>query len=311
MMESGGRKDKIDNGEEAGMNQRQQGILFIIGAAFCFALMNLFVRLSGDVPMLQKCFFRNAVATVLSFVMLLRSEEKFKIGKGNGKYLVVRALAGTAGLICNFYAIDHLNISDASMLNKLSPFFAIIFSIFVLGEKVKPAEWGAVLAAFIGALFVVKPGFALNSFPALVGVAGGLGAGLAYTFVRKLGTRGERGNIIVLFFSAFSCLAVMPFMIFDYHPMTGGQFAYLMLAGCAATGGQMCITKAYTKAPAREISVFDYSQVVFAALLGFFFLEQVPDIYSVIGYVIIIGTALLKWKYNMLQDRKNTEAVSQ
>lgn len=287
------------------ISQKNQGILYIIGAAFGFACMNLFVRLSGDVPMMQKCFFRNAVASVISFFLLLRSREKFRIGKGNGKYLFIRALAGTAGLICNFYAIDHLNISDASMLNKLSPFFAIIFSAFVLKERANLIEWGAVAAAFAGALFVVKPGLSMEAFPAAVGVLGGLGAGIAYTFVRKLGKRGERSNVVVLYFSVFSSLVSLPFFLLDYHPMKLWQLGFLLLAGCAATLGQFCITRAYTKAPAREISVFDFSQVIFSALLGFVFLNQIPDVYSVLGYVIIIGVAVFKWRYNLRQDAGN------
>ena len=81
-------------------------------------------------------------------------------------------------------------------------------------------------------------------------------------------------------------------------------FVLLFLAGPAATGGQLSITKAYTKAPAKEISVFDYSQVIFAALLGFVFLQQIPDYLSVIGYVIIIGSAIFKWNYNLRYEEK-------
>jgi drug/metabolite transporter (DMT)-like permease len=102
-----------------------------------------------------------------------------------------------------------------------------------------------------------------------------------------------------MFFSVFSCIVSMPFMIFDYHPMTKMQFLYLILAGASAAGGQLTVTKAYTKAPAKDISIYDYSQVIFAAILGFIFLGQVPDIYSVIGYIIIIGAAVLKWKYSI------------
>lgn len=82
------------------------------------------------------------------------------------------------------------------------------------------------------------------------------------------------------------------------------QIVMLLLAGAAATGGQLSITKAYTKAPAKEISVFDYSQVIFAALLGFVFLQQIPDYLSVIGYVIIIGSAIFKWNYNLRYEEK-------
>lgn len=280
-------------------SKRNQGILFILGASMGFACMNLFVSLAGDLPTMEKCFFRNVVAMIVMFFIILRSKEGFAIGKGNLKYLFIRAASGTMGLICNFYAIGKLNISDASMLNKLSPFFAIIFSVFVLKEVANRYEWIAVIIAFIGALFVIKPGAGVVSMPALIGVLGGLGAGLAYTFVRVLGKRGERGNIIVLFFSTFSTIITFPLMIMNFEPMTIKQLIFLIMAGVSAMMGQICITKAYTKAPAKEISVFDYSQVVFAAILGLIFLGQIPDIYSIIGYVIIIGVAIWKWWYGL------------
>ena len=138
---------------------------------------------------------------------------------------------------------------------------------------------------------------------ALIGVAGGLTAGMAYTFVRKLGKMGVKGPVIIMFFSVFSCVSVLPFLIASYVPMSGKQLLYLLAAGGFAAGGQLCITAAYTKAPAKEISVFDYTQVVFAALLGILFLGQIPDIYSIIGYIIIIGVAIWKWSYNMRRDR--------
>jgi drug/metabolite transporter (DMT)-like permease len=284
------------------MNNKKQGIILIIMAGFCFSLMTFFVRISGDLPTMQKAFFRNAVAAVVAVIMLLRSEEGLKIKKESYPYLFLRAACGSAGLICNFYAIDKMNISDANMLNKLSPFFAIIMSYFILKEKANKVEWAAVIVAFIGALFVVKPSFSMEFVYAVIGVLGGLGAGIAYTFVRKLGQMGERGPVIVMFFSLFSCVVTLPFMIASYHPMEWWQLGSLLLAGTAATGGQLCITAAYTKAPAKEISVFDYSQVLFAAIWGMLFLNQVPDVLSVIGYVIIIGTAVFKWRYNLTHE---------
>lgn len=276
-----------------------QGILYIILAGFFFSLMTLFVRISGDLPTMQKAFFRNAVAAVVSIVMLAKSEQGFSIKKSSWPSLAMRCICGTTGLICNFYAIDKLGLADANMLNKLSPFFAIIMSVFVLKEKADRVEWMTVFIAFAGALFVIKPSFQITSFYGFVGLLGGLGAGVAYTFVRRLGKMGERGPVIVMCFSVFSCIVTLPFVIFAYQPMTARQLLCLLLAGAAATGGQFSITKAYTKAPAKEISVFDYSQILFAALLGILFLHEVPDRYSLIGYVIIIGTAVYKWRYTL------------
>ena len=285
------------------MKQKNLGILYIMCAAFCFALMNLFVRLSGDLPVMQKSLFRNLVAAGIALAMIVKERERIQFrteqasAAKNIGFLLVRAGAGTIGILCNFYAVGTLNIADASMLNKLSPFFAIIFSIFVLKEKPKRKEWLAVIVAFLGALFVVKPSFHMESIPALIGLCGGLFAGLAYTFVRKLGQNGVKGNLIVFFFSTFSCLVVLPGVILQYKPMTGQQLLFLLLAGLAAAGGQFSITAAYTKAPAKEISVFDYTQVILAALLSLVVLGEWPDVYSFIGYAIIIGTAVAKAKF--------------
>ena len=279
------------------MKEKQQGILFIILAGFFFASMSFFVRLSGDLPTMEKAFFRNAVAVLVAAFMLARTKEGFHVQKGSWPDLLMRSFCGTVGLICNFYAVDHMNIADANILNKLSPFFAILMSYFILKEKANKVEWACVAVAFIGAVFVVKPAFNMQFVNAMIGVTGGLGAGIAYTYVRKLGKKGERGPIIVMVFSTFSCLCTVPFLISEFQPMKAVQLLCLLMAGVSAAGGQIFITKAYTKAPAKEISVFDYTQVLFAALLGFVFFGQIPDWMSLVGYLIIIGSAIFKWNY--------------
>lgn len=274
---------------------KSKGIFFIICSGFFFALMSFFVRLAGNLPTMQKAFFRNAIAFLVAAVVLARSDQRLSVPKESRMPLLFRSICGSIGLICNFYAIDHLNISDANMLNKLSPFFAILASWFILKEKANLKEWITVFIAFGGALFIIKPSLQLTSIYALVGALGGLGAGMAYTFVRKLGKQGVKGPIVVAAFSGFSCLVILPFVIAQYQPMTAVQWGWLLLTGVAAAGGQFCITKAYTYAPAKEISVYDYTQVIFAALLGFFFLHQIPDGYSILGYVIILFAAILKF----------------
>lgn len=286
------------------MQKKQKGIILIILSAFCFALMNMFVRLSGDLPSVQKSFFRNIVAFAFAGIILLRERQtKPVLSKSAWGYLFLRALFGTLGILCNFYAVDKLVLADASILNKMSPFFAILCSYFVLKEKITPARLCIVLGAFIGSLFVIKPSFQNASLvPALIGLLGGFGAGVAYTMVRKLGTLGVKGPFIVFFFSAFSCLVTLPYLIFNYHPMTSMQLLYLLLAGLAATGGQFTITAAYIYAPAREISVYDYSQIIFSSLLGLFVFQQIPDGWSILGYVLIVGAAVWMFLYNRKQE---------
>ena len=293
------------------MNNRYKGIIYIILSAFCFAFMNMFVRLAGDLPSVQKSFFRNFVAAGFAFVILLKDRVPFRCKRENLIYLLLRAGFGTMGILCNFYAIDHLVLADASMLNKMSPFFAVLFSFLVLKEKVTAPQALIVAGAFAGSMFVVKPTFAnMDLIPSIIGLLGGICAGAAYTMVRKLGENGEKGSFIVFFFSLFSCTVTLTWMIFDYHPMTAAQLAALLMAGFSAAGGQFSITAAYTCAPAREISVYDYSQIIFAALLGFAVFGQIPDVLSWLGYGIICTMAVIMFLYNTRHEHKKKELRS-
>ena len=287
-----------------------KGILFIILAGFSFSMMNMFVRLSGDLPFYQKAFFRNFIAFLVSSVMMtidFTKGKKYSIKKPMIKYLFMRAFFGTIALVCNFYAVDNLVISDASMLNKMSPFFAIIGCYFIMKEKLSLFQGIIVVTAFIGSLFIIKPSFMnMSLFPALIGFLSGIGAGLAYAMVRKLGSMGLKGTAVVFSFSAFSTITLLPVVIATYQPMSLYQLSMLLLAGLSATMGQFSITAAYYHAPAKELSVYEYSQVVFSALLGFIAFSQIPDIYSVFGYIIIISAGVVMFmKTNNLFFFKN------
>ena len=283
-------------------NDKTKGIIYIIISAFFFALMGLFVKLSGDLPTIQKSFFRNFVAMIFAFFLITKNKE-WTLPKGkNIGFLLIRAIAGTGGILCNFYALSNMNLADASMLNKLSPFFAVIFSFFFLKEKANLKQIIAVTMAFIGALFVMKPSFSFEAIPAFSGFLGGLGAGLAYACVRKLTQNGFKGSLIIFYFSAFSCIVTLPWLIFDFTPMSTTQWLYLILAGLSASGGQYFITTAYSKAPAKEISIYDYSQIIFTTLLSLIVFGDLPDALSFVGYTIIVAAAIFN-AWNSLKKR--------
>ncbi|WP_081861108.1 DMT family transporter [Butyrivibrio sp. AE2032] len=288
------------------MPPRKRGIIYLLLSSFSFACMALFISLAGDMPVFQKAFFRNLVAIFMSYFILARSPEKFRIKKGSMPGLLMRASFGTIGILGNFYAISHTNMSDAMMLNKLSPFFAILTSIIVLKEAADSFQWAAILTALIGAIFVVKPSFLFGNlgvsgddfFPLLVALIGGISAGIAYTFLRKVTLNGERPIIVVAFFSTFSCIALIPFIIFTYQPITLQQLFFCCMTGVSACFGQIFISSAYAACPAKEISIYDYSTVIFTALLGLIFLGEVPDWLSILGYAIIIGASVMNYMYN-------------
>ena len=166
------------------MSQKSQGILCMLSSAFFFALMSLFIRLAGDVPVMEKCFFRNVVAAVIAFILIVKDKEKIEIGKGNLKFLFARSICGFLGMLCNFYATGIMALSDAQMLQKLSPFFSIVSSAIILKEIAGKSDWIAFAVAFFSSLLIVKPTFSFYVFPALICMLGGATAVCAYTFIR-------------------------------------------------------------------------------------------------------------------------------
>lgn len=260
--------------------------------------MSTMVRLVGDLPTLEKALFRNLIA--LFIVMLpLKKSLNLKLEPKAFGVVMLRAVAGTAGMIMNYYAIGQLNLADANILNKLSPIFAIIFSALLLKERIKPLQLGAVITALIGALLVIKPGSSVVPFvPALVGFGGGIMAGLSYTSLRKAGSMGVSGAVIIFYYSSLSVFITGPLMLFNFVMPTPLQLFELLLCGVFGAGGQFLITGAYSYAPAREISIYDFTQVLIAAVIGYFLFDQIPDELSFVGYVVIIGSAVVNFLYN-------------
>jgi drug/metabolite transporter (DMT)-like permease len=286
-------------------NKKLLGMLCILSAAFCFAIMNTCVAAAGDISPFQKAFFRNAIAFLIASILMIHSGQSLRWKKGSGFPLAVRLVLGTTGLLCNFYAVGIIDLADASMLNKMAPFFTIIFSSLFLKEYASGFQWLMIFVAIGGSLFIIKPGFDNPEiFPYIIGFVGGVTAGAAYAAIRKLSENRESGSLIVFYFSLFSCLVTLPSLIFFYQPMTSFQLLMLILAGVSAAGAQFSVTAAYSFAPAKELSVFDYSQVVFTAILGFFIFGEIPDNLSFVGYVIIIASAVIMFFHNRKLDRE-------
>ncbi len=283
------------------LSDRNKGIVFIILSAFGFAMMSAFIKLSGDLPSIQKTFFRNLVSCIIAFSLILKYKESAFGSKENRKILILRSVFGTLGIILNFYAIDRLVLSDANMLNKLSPFFVIIFSAIFLKEKIKSNQAIAVIIAFIGALFIIKPTLNFAIIPYVSGVLGAIFAAAAYTCLRVLGGK-EKFYTVVFFFSLFSTVSIFPFAIMAYQSMTIIQFVYLVLGGVFASIGQFGVTLAYKYAPAKEISIFDYSNIIFSAIISIVVFNVIPDKYSFIGYIIIFSAS-----YYMFLNNKKTK----
>jgi drug/metabolite transporter (DMT)-like permease len=290
------------------MSNLTKGIISIIISALGFALMAMFVRLCDDygntISSFQKSFFRNIIAFSIAFIVFCRTQKNsnakaLALNTTTVSLLLIRCFAGCIGILANFYALSKIPIAEAMTLNKTAPFFTILFSWIFLKENPKKRQFLAIIIAFLGVILVIKPGFSIhNIFASISGLIGGLGAGIAYTCVRELGVRKVNSVFIVLFFSAFSTLASVPFIINDFTPMTLIQIIILLAAGASAAIGQFGITTAYKFAPARQIAVYDYTNIIFTTTLGFIFFNQTPDAISALGFIAIIIAAILTNKTN-------------
>ena len=271
------------------MNPKVKGIIAILISAIGFSFMSVFFRLAGDLPVFQKSLARNLVAMFIPLYFIFKYKQPLFGKLSSQPLLISRSTFGLIGVLLNIYAIDHMILSDADTLMKLNPFWTILLSLLFLNEKVRNYQFIAMIVAIFGMLFVVKPEFSSSVIPAIGGLFSGIFAAAAYTCVR-LSSR-EAPYTIVFYFSFFSIIVLIPFTIFTFEPMSWLQCLYLLGAGLAAAIGQIGITLAYSFAPAKDISIFTYASIVFTALFGFILFGESPDLYAILGYIIIIGSS--------------------
>lgn len=281
------------------MTNKIKATLYMLNTSLFFSLMTVFIVLSGALPTFEKTLFRNAIAAIFTLFIVIKEKPSFNLPKKAWLALIMRSFFGTIAMFCNFYAFDHMLLADAVMMGRLSPFFALFFSYLFLKEKLTIFHLLFVLLGFLGSSFIIKPQLDFNYlFPYLIAIIGAISSGIAITMIRKSGQLKVEGILLVFFFSTFSTIVNIPLAAMYYIPMHLNQFIYLLLTGLGACIAQISLTKAYFNAPARDISILDYSQLLFAAFFGYLIFNQVPDIHSVIGYIITSLAGIGLFLYN-------------
>lgn len=286
------------------MENKKLAVLFMILATFAMAMMATFVKITGNnINTFEKLFYRNLVAVVVALYGMKKAKlSLLPESKKSLKFLIGRSLVGLAGGIFFFYAISYLPLADSAMLNKLSPFWVIILASVFLKEKFYKIQLIPIITVFIGALLVIKPTFNVSVIPAISGLLSSVMAGTAYTLVRHLRTM-EHPNKIVFYFAAISIIVTAPLMfIFGYTSPTLFQFLTLIGSGISAFVAQLALSYAYKYSKANEISVYQYLTIIFSAIIGFVLLKEIPDIYSLLGGILILGSAV----YNFYISKKLT-----
>lgn len=283
------------------MNNKSKAVFLMLLSALGFAFMAAMVKLAGDIPLAEKVFFRNLVSFIVVFVASRNGGESLICKKENFKYVLARSLLGLTGVFLYFYSINNLYLADSSMINKLSPIFIIIFAAIFLKEKLNAVKIISMVVAFIGVLLVIKPQWDLSILPAASGLLSAAFAGGAYTMVRYLKDK-EKPATIVFYFSLISVVGTFPLVLLNFSKPTLNQLIYLILIGIFAAIAQIALTYSYKYAPASEVAVYNYTNIIFSAILGFIIWQETPDALSIVGGIIIILVALVVYLYNKKND---------
>ena len=280
------------------MQDKTKGLILMLLSALSFAVMAAMVRLSGDIPLFEKVLFRNLVSLLIAYISIKKSGDLFWGKKENRKFLLARAFTGLCGVVLYFYSVDNMFLADSSMLNKLSPFFVTFFAWLFLKEKISKIQIPSLIVIFFAATLIIKPELDLKILPAFAGFLSAMAAGGAYTLVRYLGSR-ERPSTIVFCFSFISVLGMIPLALIDFTVPTITQLLFLIGTGIFAAGGQFALTYAYKFAKASELAIYNYTNIIFSAIIGFIIWEEISDTLSIIGGSVIILVSLGVYLYNL------------
>ena len=277
-------------------HQADRNLFLAIGcltiSALLFSVMGICIRYaSHSVDNYTIVFFRNVVGLILFLPFI------FKQGTGFVKTEKLwmhtwRSIVGLAAMYGFFYAIAHLKLSNAMVFTYSSPIFIPVIAWLFLKEKITIAMICAAVLGFIGVFCVAKPDQGLLNWISVIGIASSLLASMAFVTVRAL-TQTEPPERIVFYFCLIgSALSVIP-MFWVWRPYHLQELLFLIGAGILANVSQIFMSHAYRLAPAGQIAPVNYMAIIFAGVWGFLLWNEVPDLYSVIGFCIILLAILV------------------
>ena len=267
----------------------------MIFASICFALVGAMIKFIGNIPLMEMIFFRN-LPSILILPLILKNKNISLRGKNN-PLLLFRCFFGFLSTVGYFYTFKTMTMTDAMTIRQLSPFFIIILAVIFLKEKISLRRIPVFLLVFLGSLLVIKPGMRLEIFPVIVGVLAAIFSAGAHVSLRNLRLT-DHPLVIVNYFAFVSGLMALVILIWQNNFVIPDfiSLVSLILLGLAALGAQIGLTKAYQMAPASMVSLYTYSQIIFATLFGLLFFRELPDLLGIIGASLIIISGYLNYK---------------
>ncbi len=284
-------------------------ILFAIGLLTCsallFSLMGVCIRYaSHSVDNASIVFFRNVVGLVMFLPLLLKQGRSFVQTQCLWMH-TWRAVAGLAAMYGFFYAIAHLKLSNAMVFTYSSPIFIPLVAWLFLKERITRAMWLAALIGFMGVVLVAKPDQGMLNGLSVIGIGASFLAAMAFVTVRAL-THTEPPERIVFYFCLIgSAISIIP-MFWLWRSYTLSEWGFLITAGILANISQIFMSNAYRLAPAGQIGPVNYSAIIFAGIWGYLFWGELPDKYSICGFMIILLAILLS---SPLLSRRHHHAI--
>ena len=268
-----------------------QGAIWIAFAGLILVTMSSMVKaLGASFDSFQILFFRCAVGTVFMLPLVLRYGFGTYATRRAGLHLG-RTLAGIGAMACFFYALTHMELAEATAILFSRPLFTTIGAVVVLGELVRWRRATATVVGFIGILVILRPGADTFESAALVAVLGAMLAGGTAIIIKKL-SRTEPTVVIVFWFTTGgTVLALIP-AILVWRTPTAAEWGLLVLMGLLGLAGQAAMTRGFALGEVSAVVSFDYLRLIFAGLIGIVLFAEVPDIWSVTGAAIIIGSTL-------------------
>jgi len=279
-----------------------QGAFWILIAAGLLTGMGALVKhLGKEIPPMQIVFFRSIVTILIVMPFMLRSGWAGFHTQRPGMH-ILRGLMGTLGMVCVFYAFAALPLAETIAIVFSRPLFAVWLAIMFLGETVGWRRITAVLIGFAGVLVMVRPGSAAFDPASLYALTAAVTAGSIAVIIKKMSAT-ESTSSIILWFSVSSAIITTIPAIAVWVPVAPSQWIYLILIGILGSTGMVALTKGFSTGETSFVTPFDYSRLLYATALGFFIFGETPDVWSVVGALIIVASGYYIARRELAQIR--------
>ena len=272
-----------------------RGATAMILSSLAFAVMGVCIQICAQtLPNGMVVFFRNLSGLVFLSPLLLRGGLSM-LKTTHLKQHLARGAAGLTSMYCFFYAIGHMPLADAILLNYTLPLFIPVVESIWLGEPF-PMKLAIPLGlGFLGVVIVLQPGRGIVTAAAVLGLLAGLLSAVAQTGVRQL-TKTEPTVRIVIYFAIMGTSISALGLPFVWVTPAASLWMVIVLLGLSATTGQLLMTKAYSYAPASQIGGFVYTGVIFAALMDWLRLGHTPSPRFFAGASLVMAAGALMFR---------------